>query len=99
MVATYIDATLSDYSESTGEAASMSIEQNINSITQTVLNGSSVKGRWRDENSGNIWSFVEMDMKALDDAIATSSKLSQGFKGYYSGNSGVNFDRFIKDAE
>ena len=78
VVATYIDATLSDYSESTGDAASMSIEQTINS---------------------NIWSFVEMDMKALDDAIATSSKLSQGFKGYYSGNSGVNFDRFIKDAE
>ena len=99
VVATYVDATLSDYSESTGEDASMSIEQTINSITQTVLNGSSVKGRWRDDNSGNIWSFVEMDMKALDDAIATSAKLSQNFKGYYSGNSGANFERFMKDAE
>ena len=58
-----------------------------------------VKGRWRDKNTNNIWAFVEMDMKALDDAIATSDKLSQNFKGYYSGSSGANFDRFVKDSQ
>ena len=38
-------------------------------------------------------------MDALDDAIATSDKLSQNFKGYYSKNSSANFDRFMQDAE
>jgi hypothetical protein len=100
VVSTYIDSTMSDYTASSGEdAAGMSIEQNINSITQTVLNGSKVKGRWRDENTENVWAFVEMDMKALDDAIATSTKLSQNFKGYYSKNSVANFGRFVKEAQ
>ena len=76
VVSTYIDSTINDYSSSSGDDASMSIEQTINGLTQTVLNGSKVKGRWRDKNTNNIWTFVEMDMKALDDAIATSNKLS-----------------------
>lgn len=99
VISVYIDSTVSDYSASSGNDASMSVEQTISGVTRTVLNGSRVKGRWRDENTGNIWSFVEMDMKALDDAIATSGKLSQGFKGYYSKNSAANFDRFVKEAE
>ena len=75
----------------------MNIEQNINSVTQTVLNGSKILGRWRDKRTDNIWAFAEMDMKALDDAISTSEKLSQSFKGYYSKNSAANFERFIKE--
>ena len=67
-------------------------------MTQSVLNGSKVKGRWRDESSGNIWAFVEMDMESLDGAISTAGKLSQGFKDYYRGNSGTNFDRFVQDS-
>jgi len=98
VVSTYVDATISDYSASAGDEADLSIEQSINSVTQSVLNGSKVKGRWRDENSGNIWAFVEMDMKSLDNAISTAGKLSQGFKDYYRGHSGTNFDRFVQDS-
>lgn len=99
VVSTYIDSTLSDYSASTGDEASLNIQQSINGITQTVLNGSKIKGRWRDKNTNNIWAFAEMDMSALDDAIAASGKLSQNFRGYYSKNSAANFGRFVKDAE
>ena len=98
VVSTYVDATINDYSASAGrETADLSVEQNISSVTQSVLNGSKVKGRWRDERSGNIWAFVEMDMKTLDDAIATAGKLSQGFKDYYRGHSGTHFERFVQE--
>ncbi len=100
VISTYIDSTLSDYSASSGaDEASLNVEQSINGITQTVLNGSKIKGRWRDKNTDNLWSFAEMDMEALDDAISTSDKLSQNFKGYYSKNNSANFDRFMQDAE
>lgn len=99
VVSTYVDATISDYSASAGNETDVSIEQNINSVTQSVLNGSKVKGRWRDEKTGNIWTFVEMDMKSLDNAISTAGKLSQGFKDYYRGNSGNSFDRFVQGSQ
>jgi hypothetical protein len=99
MVSTYIDHTLSDYASSTGDSATSSIQQTLNSSTQTVLNGAKIKGRWKDKNSGNIYSFAEMDMKALDDAITTAGKLSQNFKKFYQQNANANFDRFMKDSQ
>ncbi len=96
-VSTYVDQTLSDYSASTGDAATASIAQTINGTSQTVLNGAKIKGRWRDGDTGNIYSFAEMDMKALETAITTAGKLSDSFKRYYSDNATLNFERFLKD--
>lgn len=97
VVSTFVDSTLSDYAASSGDSASSSIEQNITTTTQTLLNGAKIKGHWRDSRSGNIYSFAEMDMKALDDAIATAGKLSQNFKDFYSQNAGANFKRFVSE--
>lgn len=97
IVGTYVDSTLSDYAASSGDNASASIEQQITTTTQTLLNGAKIKGHWRDKSSGNIYSFAEMDMKALDEAISTAEKLSQGFKEYYSKNASANFQRFMSD--
>jgi len=99
MVSTYIDHTLSDYTASSGDTATSSIQQTLNSSTQTVLNGAKIKGHWKDAKTGNIYSFAEMDMKVLDDAIATAGKLSQGFKDYYQQKANANFDRFMKEAQ
>jgi hypothetical protein len=99
MVSTYIDHTISDYAASSGDTATSSIQQTLNSSTQTVLNGAKIKGHWKDDKSGNIYSFAEMDMKALDDAISTAGKLSQGFKDYYQAKANANFDRFMKETQ
>ena len=97
IVSTYVDSTMSDYAAASGDSATSSIEQSINSSTQTVLNGAKIKGRWRDTRSGNIHSFAEMDMKNLDDAITSAAKLSENFKQYYQDNATANFRRFLKD--
>ncbi len=100
IVSTFIDGTISDYSASAGadSNAQLSIEQNINSTTQTALNGARIKGRWKDPGTGTIYSFAEMDMKALDDAVAAAGKLSDSFKRFYAQKANANFDRFVKEA-
>lgn len=96
VVSTYINSTLNDYAASSGEVATSSLEHSLTSSTQTVLNGTKIKGRWRDTKTGNIYSFAELDMAALDDAIAAAAKLSQGFKEFYKENATANFERFLK---
>ena len=101
IVSTFIDSTISDYSASAGaeSTAELSIEQSINATTQTALNGAKIKGRWRDPNTGTIYSFAEMDMKALGDAIAAAGKLSTSFKQFYAQKANANFDRFVKESQ
>lgn len=64
-----------------------------------VFNGVKIKGCWKDKNIGNVYLFVEMDMKVLDDVISIVGKLLDSFKVYYLENVFVNFDCFIKDIE
>ena len=99
MVSTYIDHTLNDYAASTGDTASSSIQQTLNSRTRTVVNGVRIQGHWKDDDSGNIYSFAVMDMKQLDQAITTADKLSQTFKEFYQQNANANFDRFSKETQ
>lgn len=101
VVSTFIDSTVSDYSASAGidSRAALNIEQSINATTQTVLNGARIKGRWRDPKTGTVYSFAEMDMKNLGDAIAAAGKLSDGFKQFYAQKANANFDRFVKEAQ
>lgn len=101
VVTTFIDSTVSDYSASAGadSRAALNIEQSINATTQTALNGARIKGRWRDPNTGVIYSFAEMDMKTLGDAIAAAGKLSDSFKQFYSQKANANFDRFVKESK
>jgi hypothetical protein len=101
VVSTFIDSTISDYSASAGvdSNAELSIEQSINATTQTALNGARIKGRWRDPNTGIIYSMAEMDMKALGDAISAANKLSTSFKQFYAQKANANFDRFVKETK
>lgn len=99
IVSTYIDATLSDYATASGDNASSSVEQVIRSSTQSVLNGAKIKGRWRDEDTGTIYSFAEMDMQSLDQAIENANKLSEDFRQYYQRKATANFERFLKSGE
>jgi hypothetical protein len=96
VVSSFISSTLNDYSASTGDAAASSIEQTVTSSTQTALNGSKIKGRWKDESTGNIYSFAEMDMNALDAAIKAAGKLSENFKKFYASHATANFERFVE---
>ncbi|KPQ27341.1 MAG: LPP20 lipoprotein [Marinobacter excellens HL-55] len=99
VVSSYVDSTLSDYSSSAGDSSASSIEQTLISSTRTALNGVKIKARWKDSNTGNVYSFAEMDMEALDDSIRTASKLSENFKAFYTSNTNVNFERFVQGQE
>ncbi|MEZ5507061.1 MAG: hypothetical protein R3F38_14300 [Gammaproteobacteria bacterium] len=101
VVSTFIDSTVSDYSASAGgdSKAALNIEQNIKATTQTALNGAKIKGRWRDPETGTVYSFAEMDIKALNEAIAAAGKLSDSFKQFYTQKANANFDRFVKEAK
>lgn len=99
VVSSFVDSTLSDYSASSGDAAVTSIEQTVISSTRTALNGARIKARWKDSETGNIYSFAEMDMETLDDSIGAAGELSQSFKAFFSERANANFERFVQGNE
>lgn len=96
VVSSFVGSTLSDYSASTGDTAVSSIEQTVISSTRTALNGVRIRARWKDQETGNIHSFAELDMDALDASIRTASKLTDNFRAFYTSQASANFERFVQ---
>ena len=99
VLATYVDATLKDYSSSRRGEADGQVSQSIASTTQQLLSGSKIMGRWKDPNTGTVYAFAEMDMEAVDDAIAAAGNLTTSFKQFYANQRSQGFERFIRQQD
>lgn len=97
VLSTYVDAVISDYTASTGGETDMNVEREIRSTTQLVLSGARMLGHWKDEDSGDVYAFAELDMDAVDKSLETATALSDAFKGHYKENADANFDRFMEE--
>ena len=96
VLSTYVDAVIKDYTASTGGEADLNVERVINSTTQLALSGARILGHWKDEDTGDVYAFAELDMDAVDKFLQTATYLSAAFKGHYKKNADVNFDRFME---
>jgi len=96
-LSTYIESTVNDYSASSGGKVDANVTREIYSATKLALSGVKIKAHWKDPKTGNIYSFAEMDMDALDKTIATANNLSSQFKQYYTKNGSADFERFTQE--
>ena len=96
VLSTYIDAVSKDYTASSGGEADLNVEREIRSTTQLALSGARILGRWKDEDTNDVYSFAELDMDAVEATLKTATSLSDAFKTYYKENANTNFDRFME---
>ena len=96
VLSTYVDTVIKDYTASTGDESDLNVERVINSTTQLALSGSRILGHWKDEETGDVYAFAELDMEAVDKTLETATNLSAAFKDHYKNNADSNFGRFME---
>jgi hypothetical protein len=97
IMSTFIDSTIADYSASNGENFDMSVDKSLKSSTRAALSGAIIIGSWRSTQSGEVFSFAELDLEKLETSISNADKINQSFKNYSKQNLEANFDRFTKE--
>lgn len=96
VLSTYVDAVITDYSASSGSETDLDVQREIRSTTQLALSGARILGHWKDEVSGDIYAFAELDMEAVDRSLQTATSLSAAFKDHYRESAAANFERFME---
>ena len=96
VLSTYVDAVIKDYTASTGSDADLNVEREIRSTTQLALSGARILGHWKDEDTGDVYAFAELDMDAVSKTLKTATSLSEAFKDHYKETANANFDRFME---
>ena len=54
-------------------------------------------GHWKNDDTGDIFSFAELDMEAVDKTLEAAASLSEGFQKYYNQQAASGFNRFIEE--
>jgi hypothetical protein len=96
VLSTFVDAVINDYTASTGGAADLNVEREIRSTTQLTLSGARILGHWKDENTGDVYAFAELDMEAVNKTLETATSLSAAFKDHYRKSTDADFERFME---
>ena len=94
ILSTYIDSTISDYTSSVGDSSDMSVAKDLRGTSQLTLSGARILGYWKNDETGDIYAFAELDLKAMDEMVESATTLSDAFKRYYAQNGNAGFDRF-----
>jgi len=58
------------------EQVNAQIKREITAKSQTALNGAKIIGRWKDPESGTVYSFAELDLGDLEAAIERAASLA-----------------------
>ena len=65
----------------------------IDNLTQINLTGVKIIGRWRDENTGEIWSLAELDIKHMKKTLDKAMQMSPALREFLAKEGDSIFDR------
>ncbi len=104
VLSSYFDVAVNDYitnsrsgQDGGSSVTESSVQQQIKSVSQVVLNGSKIMGSWKDKKSGAIYSFAELDLKNVQKMIAANRNMSDELKRYLVTQGDAVFDAFITE--
>ncbi|MBN1378415.1 MAG: hypothetical protein JXA04_04195 [Gammaproteobacteria bacterium] len=104
VLSSYLDVAMNDFlassnggQETGGAVAESSVQQQINSISQVVLNGSKILGNWKDKRTDIIYSFAELDLKQVQDVVTANKNMSEDLKRYLATQGDAVFDKFVAE--
>ncbi len=97
VLVTFVDSTFNSYTTSNGEKADLSTNEVLQSSTKTALAGTTIIAHWKNPETGEIYSFAQLDLKNLTNAINNATTISESFKEYSNKNLISNFDRFTQE--
>ncbi len=93
----YLKVVSNDYSASAGagdaQLSEQAVTRQIDSLTRINLTGVKIIGRWRDENTGSIWSLAELDIKQMNRTLDKATQMSPGLIDFLASEGDSIFDR------
>ena len=93
----YLKVVSNDYSASAGtgdeQLNEQAVTRQIDSLTQINLTGAKIIGRWRDEDTGTIWSLAELDIEHMNQTLDKAMEMSPALREFLAKEGNSIFDR------
>jgi len=94
---TYMDVVSNDYAAATGSGtkadSDQSVSRQVKAITRVNLAGAKIIGRWKEKNSGAVYSLAELDLKHVKDTVQSTQAMNEDLRRYIQRNADNIFDK------
>lgn len=103
VLGTYMDAVVSDYSSTSASAGSaagdQAVRREIEAVTRINLAGSRIIARWKDPDSGTVYSLAELNMDHIQSTVTAVEDMDAGLRGHIRERGANIFDRISEQGE
>lgn len=100
VLSTYMDVAMHDYARERGDGdfGAQEVSRRVDSLTRMNLSGARIIARWRDSESGMLYSLAELDMERVRATVAAAEGMDPGLRGYLTQRGDNIFDRLIEES-
>lgn len=101
VLSTYMDVMQQDFATNVrmgeGSLSDESVNREITAASKVVLNGARIIGRWRNEDTGIVYSIAELDMRQVKDVMQGVESMNRQLRTYLVTQGDEAFDRFARE--
>ncbi len=101
ILTSYMDVISNDYTAAASsqdrQVSQQSVSRQINNLTKVNLTGVKIIGRWKDENTGIVWSIAELDMEQVQGTLGKVNDMNADLKRYISDQGNNVFDKLAQE--
>ncbi len=97
VLGTYMDTVVADYASTAGsedfDAREQSVRREIEAVTRVNLSGARIIARWKDSESGTIYSLAELDLDHVQQTVSAVETMNPGLRQHIRERGANIFDR------
>ncbi|MFO8024761.1 hypothetical protein [Thiohalophilus sp.] len=101
ILSSYMDVVSRDYSDHAASAGRsinrQTVSRQIDNLTRVNLTGVKIIGRWKDEETGDVWSIAELDMAQMQNTLERVNDMNADLKRYISNQGDNIFDNLAQE--
>lgn len=97
ILSSYMDVASQDYTAASGSNANamnqQTVSRQIKNLSKINLSGVKIIGRWKNEETGIIYSIAELDMVQMKKTLNMVNNMNRNLKRYIGSNADTIFDK------
>ena len=99
VLSSFMNVVSQDFVATTGTgdytADDQSISRSIENVTRLNMSGTEIIARWRDPNTGTVYSLAELDLKRVKDVVGSANQMHEGLRNHFQQHGETLFDQFV----
>ncbi len=101
ILSSYMDVASQDYTAASGSNADavsqQTVSRQIRNLTKINLSGVRIIGRWKNEETGVIYSIAELDMAQMKKTLNMANDMNRDLRRYIDTHAGSIFDKVSRE--